>query len=153
MAKKRRNIVDNLNLVPFIDLFSTLIIFLLATAVWEQLATVPVSLGSSETNPIQMPSSPSDVKKINSDLKITINKDELILFDSGRSTRISRDELVTNEFAQIQEFADKARKKYTTKKDVVLSLSDEAVYSDLVTVMDKFLAVDFDQLIVMGAEF
>lgn len=147
---KRRAIVNNLNLVPFIDLFSTLIIFLLATAVWDQLASVPVTLGTSDSNPIKLPSNPSDLKKINADLKVSINKDEIILIEMGKSTRIAREDLIPTDFSQVQEFAAAARVKFVDKKDVVLEMADESVYSDLVVVMDKFLAEDFDQLVVMG---
>ena len=48
--------------------------------------------------------------------------------------------------------ADNARMKYPTKHDVVLQVADDAPYEDLVSVMDQFLARDFDQLVVMGAE-
>lgn len=149
---RRKGMTTNLNLVSFIDLFSTLIIFLLVTSVWEQLAAVPVSLGSTETHPIQMPSSPSDIKKVNADLKVIIDKAGVVLFDSGKSTRIAREALLGSDFSQLEAFVSQSRQKYADKRDVVLSLADDAIYSDLVTVMDKFLAEDFDQLIVMGAE-
>src|SRR5579883_1762008 len=35
-----------LNLVPFIDLLSTLVLFLLVTAVWLQIAAIPASVDS-----------------------------------------------------------------------------------------------------------
>jgi len=143
----------NLNLVPFIDLFSTLIIFLLSTAVWEQLAAVPVNLGNSDQNKINMPTSKEEAKLVKGDLKVFIKKDAIELFDQGQTTRFSRDQLVGSRFEAVVQFADNSRLKYPTKNDVVLQVDDDAVYEDIVTVMDKFLARDFDQLVVMGAEF
>ena len=142
----------NLNLVPFIDLFSTLILFLLSTAVWEQLAAVPVNLGSSDQNKISMPTSKEEAKLVTSDLKVLIKKDSVELFDQGNTTRFAREELAGSAFDAVMQFADNARTKYPTKNDVVLQVDDDAIYEDIVTVMDKFLARDFDQLVVMGTE-
>jgi biopolymer transport protein ExbD len=152
MAKKRREFIDNLNLVPFIDLFSTLIIFLIATAVFDQLASVPVSLGSTEQEQIQRPASPADTKRVTADIKVTISQNRVELFDAGRVVRVSREELLAQKFEQVAQFAQQVRGKYVEKKDVVFSVADNAVYSDLISSMDQFLANNFDQLIVMGAE-
>src|SRR4051812_39571420 len=46
-----------LNLVPFIDLLSSLVLFLLITAVWMQIGTVPVDVESKGRG--QAPPSPS----------------------------------------------------------------------------------------------
>jgi biopolymer transport protein ExbD len=143
----------NLNLVPFIDLFSTLIMFLLSTAVWEQLAAVPVNLGSSDQNKISMPTSKEEAKLVTSDLKVTVKKDSVELSDQGNITRFGRDELAGSKFEAVLEFADNARVRYPTKNDVVIQVDDDATYEDIVAVMDKFLARDFDQLVVMGSEF
>lgn len=46
----------NLNLVPFIDLLSTLVLFLLLTVVWVQIAAVPASVdskGKSSVSPAE----------------------------------------------------------------------------------------------------
>jgi biopolymer transport protein ExbD len=40
------NLNVELNLVPFIDLFSSLVLFLLVTAVWLQVGTIPASVES-----------------------------------------------------------------------------------------------------------
>jgi len=142
----------NLNLVPFIDLFSTLIIFLLSTAVWEQLAAVPVNMGNSDQNKVSMPNSKEEAKLVKSDLKVFIRKDSIELFDQGRTTQVTRDELVNNGFEAVLLFADEARAKYPIKNDVVIQADDDSTYEDIVAVMDKFLARNFDQIVVMGAE-
>ena len=40
------NLNVELNLVPFIDLLSSLVLFLLVTAVWLQVSTIPASVQS-----------------------------------------------------------------------------------------------------------
>ncbi|MEO5666863.1 MAG: biopolymer transporter ExbD [Bdellovibrionota bacterium] len=142
----------NLNLVPFIDLFSTLIIFLLSTAVWEQLAAVPVNLGNSDQQKVSMPNSKEEAKLVKSDLKVFIKKDSIELFDQGKSTTLTREQLISSQYEGVLQFADEARLKYPTKNDVVIQADDDATYEDIVAVMDKFLARNFDQLVVMGSE-
>lgn len=152
MAKKRRELNNNLNLVPFIDLFSTLIIFLLATAVWEQLAVVPVQLGSSDKNQIQMPSSSADAKKVKAEIKVSIGNARIVLVDRGNRKSYTREEAIANDYELVAEFANKAREtRKEDKREVVFEVSDKAQYQDLIGTMDKFLAVKFDELIVMGA--
>ncbi len=152
MARKRRDIVDNLNLVPFIDLFSTLIIFLLATAVWDQLSAVPIQLGSTDQKKVEMPSGTAAAKRIQAELKVTIEPTSMVLFDKGRSKRISREEAVANNFEAIAEFAKEAREsRGLDKREVVVEVSDKAIYEDLIGTVDQFLAVNFDQLIILGA--
>jgi biopolymer transport protein ExbD len=121
--------------------------------VWEQLAAVPVNLGSSDQNKISMPTSKEEAKLVTSDLKVTVKKDSVELSDQGNITRFGRDELAGSKFEAVLEFADNARVRYPTKNDVVIQVDDDATYEDIVAVMDKFLARDFDQLVVMGSEF
>jgi biopolymer transport protein ExbD len=45
-----------LNLVPFIDLLSTLVLFLLVTAVWLQVAAIPTSVKSKGRSASSVPS-------------------------------------------------------------------------------------------------
>jgi biopolymer transport protein TolR len=42
----------DLNLVPFIDLLSSLVLFLLITAVWVQISAIPTGLDSKGSTPI-----------------------------------------------------------------------------------------------------
>jgi biopolymer transport protein ExbD len=46
--QKNGNLNVDLNLVPFIDLLSMLVLFLLITAVWLQVAALPASLDSNK---------------------------------------------------------------------------------------------------------
>src|SRR5687768_15709756 len=47
----RKNVDVNINLVPFIDMMSCLVAFLLITAVWTNVAQIPSSVGGSSQNP------------------------------------------------------------------------------------------------------
>lgn len=56
----KRNFNVDLNLVPFIDLLSTLVLFLLVTTVWMQVSMLPIGVGvkSSPSVGTNQPSKP-----------------------------------------------------------------------------------------------
>ncbi|MBS1983649.1 MAG: biopolymer transporter ExbD [Bdellovibrionales bacterium] len=142
--------VDNLNLVPFVDLFSTLIIFLISTAVWDDLAAVKVNLGAQDKPSVEVQPNP-DIKKIKSDVKITVSDSGIEIFDQGKSTRYAKtgDQM---DFTPIEQFLAATRAKYVDKRDMLIFATDAAVYEDVVAVMDRSIAQNFTDLIVTGQE-
>jgi biopolymer transport protein ExbD len=151
MARKRREMISNLNLVPFIDLFSTLILFLISTAVFDQLAVLPINMGNPDAPDISVPS-PSEARKIEANVKVTLTDKTIELFDSGERRVIDREQVVASAYDDIRAFAENARAKHPEKRDVVISASDVAVYEDLIAIMDRLLEQNFDQLVVMGSD-
>lgn len=147
---RRKNLNPELNLVPFIDLFSTITIFLIATAVWDDLAQVNIQLGSD--NKGGAVSMPVDAKKVESNVKITVGVDFIELFDDGKRTRLNRDEQFEEGFdmEQVDAFVANVREVLPEKKDMLIMSDDNAVYSALVGVMDQCLKYNFEELIVAG---
>src|SRR3954467_14220044 len=80
-GKKSTNV--ELNLVPFIDLLSTLICFLLITAVWQQINVL--SANSSSTTSSDS-ATPPDVKKV--ELNVSLLLDHLEVSEDKKSTKI-----------------------------------------------------------------
>ena len=82
----------------FIDLFSTLIMFLIATSVWQQLAAVPVNLGgpSAEDRTVSQPNK-NDIKSVKSDVRITLAKESVVLFDNGVTKTFTMNEAKAND--------------------------------------------------------
>ncbi|HVJ65690.1 MAG TPA: biopolymer transporter ExbD [Bdellovibrionota bacterium] len=138
---------SNLNLVPFIDLFSTMIIFLIITAVFDQLAAVQINMGAEDKPADAVPATP--IKKIEASLKVTIHEDSIELFDAGQREVINKQD-GEYDFAPVRAFAEAAREKYPEKKDVVVFSDDKAKYKDLVSVMDEFLGESFTEVVVTG---
>lgn len=68
--RDRKNLSIELNLVPFIDLLSTLVLFLLVTTVWMQISMLPIGISS------QKEKSPS-IDKPPPKLKLKITKTEI----------------------------------------------------------------------------
>lgn len=148
--KKRKLDAGALNLVPMIDLFSMIIIFLIVTAAFDQLAQMKINMGSEDAaeTVIKQP-----VKEIQASLKITIFPDRLDLQDQGRVVRIEKqpDDEEYN-WDELNEFLMNARVNYPEKKDIVIFSSDKVEYGYVVTVMDFALSQDFNELVVSGVE-
>jgi biopolymer transport protein ExbD len=155
----RRHYAQDLNLVPFIDFFSTLIIFLMMTVVFDKLAAVQINMGAEDTSSkIQVPK--DSVKKIEASLKITLTKNQATLFDAGKTTVLNKEPGVDESGHPIErfnpdalkEFMANARAKYPDKKDIVVFSTDDAVYADLIAVLDSGLSEKFTELVVTGTE-
>lgn len=150
LGGRGRGKVTNLNLVPFVDLFSTLIIFLISTAVWDELAAVKTSMGAQDRPSVEVPKN-QDIKKIKSDVKITVTDSGIELFDAGRTNRIAKngDQF---DYTEVEQFLADVRAKYIDKKDMLVMATDAAVYEDVIAVMDRSLQQNFDEIIVTGQE-
>ncbi len=150
---KSREAINDLNLVPFVDLFSTLILFLMATAVFDQLASVPINMGSNE-NPSTSRSDDGKAigKKITSTVLVQINETDMVFSDSGKTTKIAIEAAQKSEYAAVAEFMRNARKQHNDLREIVVNSTDKAKYGDIVAVMDEALAQNFDQLVVTGEE-
>ena len=136
-----------LNLVPFIDLFSTLICFLLITAAWNNLETVevgapPKSVDQRDQNDIPFEPPPSQPKVV---LSATLMTDRLILAEDNNS----------KEFVHIGGKPDinglgdtlrAWRQKYPNRNDVVLASDNRAPYKNLIILMDVFRSEKFAEV-------
>lgn len=150
--KGRKSFATNVNLVPFIDLFSTLIIFLLSTAVWDQLAVIQMNLGAQDKATVEAPK--EELKKVTSNVKITISDSYIEVFDEGKAEKVERPKDSKDDFdyALVEKFLDGIRSKYPEKKDMLVFATDASSYKDLVGVLDRSLGRNFNELIVTGLE-
>ncbi|MCS6838785.1 MAG: biopolymer transporter ExbD [Bdellovibrionaceae bacterium] len=136
-----------LNLVPFIDLMSVLITFLLITAVWTQVTMI--QLGSSvygKKNPDATEPPPPlseelvlKLEILESGYVLTVGKEKMKLplidggfDDSGLIARLER-----------------VKKMNPNKNDAVLTMVDQLPYERLIRSMDAFLMAGFTQLSVL----
>lgn len=139
-----RAVSVELNLVPFIDLMSVLITFLLITAVWTQVSMIQIgsSLYSkkddSKTPPIKPPH--ADVV-----LKVDVKIDGYVLTVGTQAISLpkaggSYDQAALS--AQLQ----RVKQLYPDKVDGVVSMSDEIPYENLIHTMDTFLIAGFPNI-------
>ena len=133
-----------LNLVPFIDLMSVCIIFLLITAVWTQVSMIQLgsSIYSKKTSdkPITPPPFSEVVLRVDvlkEGFRILLGKD-LMSIPKLSNGNYDKKGLI----AQLKE----AKKQYPEKMDGVASVRDEVYYKHLISAMDALLIAGFSQV-------
>ncbi len=141
----RRNSNIELNLVPFIDLMSVLITFLLITAVWTQVSMIQI--GSSIYGKKTDDMTPPPPQEENVVLKVDIKTVGYVLTVGKQAMSIP---LVNGEYdepgllAQLQ----RAKQLYPKKNDAVVTMADELPYENLIRGMDTLLKSGFPQISV-----
>ncbi|MFZ4402553.1 MAG: ExbD/TolR family protein [Pseudobdellovibrionaceae bacterium] len=140
----RQKNVD-LNLVPFIDLMSVLITFLLITAVWTQVSMIQIGTSiyakKTDDKPI-VPPPHSDIP-----LKVDVKSTGYTLTVGKQVISLP---LLQGQFddaglvAQLQ----RVKELYPEKKDAVVTVADEMPYEHLIKAMDNILQSGFPQISV-----
>lgn len=132
-----------LNLVPFIDLLSALICFLLITAVWQELDSMSSNAppkASSEMPDKPQAAPPLEQKKVL--LTVALGTDKIDASEDEKTTSIpylggepDLDRLTT----VLREW----KNQYPDRKDLVLATDNKAKYKYLVQMMDLFIKEQF----------
>ena len=136
----KRNVNVELNLVPFIDLLSTLICFLLITAVWSQISVI--STNTSQTTTSDSPTPPDD-KKV--DLNVSILLDHI---EAAEGTNITKIPYVNGEpdYKTLLTLLDGWKAKYPDRTDLVLHSDSQAIYKYLIRIMDTAAEAHFEDV-------
>ncbi len=147
---KRSGVVD-LNLVPFIDLMSVCIIFLLITAVWTQVSMI--QLGSSvyaqkvdDTPPAvvtPLAEIPFRIDVLSRGYKVVLGSQIELIPISRRGEYDHR---------ALQKSLKKIKKSYPQKIDVVVTAEDQMLYKNLIKAMDVLLAQGFSGITIATGE-
>ena len=144
------NIAVELNLVPFIDLMSVCIIFLLITAVWTQVSMIQLgsSLYSKKTTaePIGDPppyaNIPFRINVLETGFDILIGKERIGIPLKGRKY---------NEKALLKEIK-KIKAIYPEKNDAVVASRDRVKYENIIGAMDALLNGGFPEVVIATGE-
>ena len=141
----KRNADFEVNLVPFIDLMSTCICFLLITAVWTQVSMIQI--GSSiygkknDTGQVEQPAR----EQVN--LRVSVTHQGYNVAIGKQSLRIPMlgtdydDKSLLNELKNI-------KAKYPDKTDEIISLSDDIKYDELIKGMDALMNGGFPEIAI-----
>ena len=148
----RREVNYELNIVPFIDLMSVCIIFLLLTAVWTQVSMIQI--GSSVYGKRQ--DDQDDSKKpprpeVN--LEVLVDKRGYTVV-VGQETPVSIPRVAGGD-GQL-EYDQRnlilvlrgVKNKYPDKKDALIALQDDLVYENLIQGMDSLLLAGFPEVAI-----
>lgn len=134
------------NLVPFIDLMSVLITFLLISAVWTQVSMIQMgsSIAGKKTEEKMAPLPPqSDVV-----LKIEIRKTGYTVTVQKQVTQIP---ILSTGFddAKLIELLNSVKVKFPEKTNGALAMADELPYENLIKGMDALLKAGFSNIEIL----
>ncbi|MCA9494088.1 MAG: biopolymer transporter ExbD [Myxococcales bacterium] len=137
----------SLNLVPFIDLLSTLITFLIATAVWVELSSMPVDQALSDPNspppPPQDPPPPPP-------LTVHVRADGVWV---GRKVEEGRNLAVVGEsydWEGVEKEIESDRRSFPDEEQVVLVTDDGVEYKHMIKALDLTRKYEYDKSLLGG---
>lgn len=149
-GKGRSTSVD-VNIVPFIDLMSVLVIFLLITAVWSQVSMIQIgsSIYGKKTNDEKAEPPPRAEVVFRVDIK-PFGHRVIVGTQTIEIPKIGPDYDLVKLTAELK----KVKEIYPDKVDCVVTMSDDLAYVHLINGMDVLLQSGFPQISVAtgGAE-
>jgi biopolymer transport protein TolR len=133
-----------LNLVPFIDLLSTLICFLLITAAWQELDSMASNAPPKST--AEMPDTPQPTPNPNEPKKamliLAIGTDKIDMSEDDKTINIP---FVNGEpdLDRLTSVLRDWKTRFPDRKDLVLATDNKAKYKYLVLMMDTLKNENF----------
>ena len=137
-----------LNLVPFIDLMSVLITFLLISAVWTQVSMIQI--GSSiygkkiEETPTVASAPNPEIEKV---VKLEVRASGYILTIGKELLSVPKSNGQFDDQSLLLQL-ERAKKMYPQKLDAVIAVADEMSYEVLIRGMDSLLKAGFPEISV-----
>ena len=128
------------NLVPFIDLLSCLIAFLLMTAVWQQIAMIQTNEGTSS----------GQTTRNDFTLALYVYNDRQDLAIGDKSTISLKKIKGQYDLPGLQRQLATLKAKYPNKKDILILTQDKVVYKDLISTMDTVIGSDLPNITLSG---
>jgi len=132
----KKSLDMELNLVPFIDLLSCLISFLLITAVWTQISAVP----AHSTGNLQKDPPPPDPNDHTIPIRVTLTDRGYTLSLASEAKDIpktSKDGRLGYDTKQLTELLKAVKAKIPEQRAVTMAAEDTVAYEDLSETMDQ----------------
>lgn len=146
-GKGRKGVDAELNLIPFIDLLSTCILFLLMTAVWVQISRMSAfSQPSGEATISHSEVSSINQAKEDRDIDILIRTQGIELKKDDKSLGVF-------DFAQLEAKLDQLKADYAQEPKgpkVSLRAADDVIYDDVIGVLDLVFTRNWTNVTVGG---
>ena len=140
-----KSINVELNLVPFIDLMSVCIIFLLITAVWTQVSMIQI--GSSvygKRNDVEQAEPPPRPEIA---FRLDVTNSGFVINLGKTQSRIPKLNGQWNEQGLLTALQE-IKTKYPEKNDAIIMMADDLKYQDLILGMDSLLVGGFPEISV-----
>lgn len=142
-GKGRPTNVD-VNIVPFIDLMSVLVIFLLITAVWTQVSMIQI--GSSVYGQKTSDEDPKPPPRAEIPFRLDIKRDGHAILLGKKYTPINKNAQGEYDYPTLIEALKRVKELYPEKVDAVVTMNDELKYEFLIGGMDALLQSGFPQI-------
>ena len=145
-SKGRKSVDADLNLIPFIDLLSVCILFLLMTAVWVHISKMSAfSQPSGEATISHSEVSSIHEAKEERDFDFLVKPGGVEIKEDGKSLGVF-------DLEKLGLKIDSLKSKFTDPKGPKISLraADEVVYEDVITVLDMLFTRQWTQITVGG---
>ncbi len=140
---------DDLNLVPFIDLFSVLICFLIMTAVWNQIEALSTNVDSvTSSDGAAAQENPNQRKET---LTVTLLRDRMEMAESvsvGARTLREKNYKIAYlgpnlDHDKISRVLNDWKRRYPKKEDIILNTDNQILYDRLIKVFDTLVGAGY----------
>ena len=145
----KRTVNYELNIVPFIDLMSVCIIFLLLTAVWTQVSMIQIGSSIYGKRTDDQESQPPPRPEIN--LELIVNQSGYTVIvgqDSIPIPRIQGEEGIEYDQRNLILTLKGVKDRYPDKKDAMIAVEEDLVYENLIQGMDSLLLSGFPEVAI-----
>lgn len=136
----KRSANAEINLVPYIDLLSTLICFLLITAVWQQVSVITTNSTTTPPSEDSFNPNPIDPNKVDLSLKIFADRIELT---AGKDTQKVNSNSVGIDKSSIKSILQSWKKQYPDKQDITINSEAKVPYKLLIQTMDVLIEENY----------
>lgn len=136
----KRDVNAELNLVPYIDLLSTLICFLLLTAVYNQIASI--STNASEATASES-ATPPDPNRVDLSVSLFLDRIEAKIGTEVVPVPHRGDDIDKEALLQV---LTNIKNRFPDRKDMTLNSDSQAQYKLLISTMDALAEADFPDI-------
>lgn len=128
----------DIDLTAMLDLFSTLICFLLLTAAWMQVEALSTNVENVTSS--DSPANPDNQQK-KVQLVVTLLRNEVQMAEDDKSRKfpVQLDEKGALVLEQMKSILADWRQKYPDRKDIVLNTENEVPYKHMITAFDTMV--------------
>lgn len=138
---KKRELDKPLNLIPFISFLSVVVSFLIATAAWNQLVQIEITLPSQGA-----PSEKKDPNKPELSLTIIVTEDELQIAGAGAALPPIPNKNGEYDLEALDKKLKDIQEKFPDNRNALVMVESEIIYEKVVNVVDVALQNGIDGL-------
>ena len=136
----KRSANAEINLVPYIDLLSTLICFLLITAVWQQVSVITTNSSTTPPSEDSFNPNPVDPNKVELSIKIFDNRLEM---SAGKDMRPIASNAGQLDRKSIKVVLKEWKRSYPDKPDITINSESQVPYKLLIQAMDILIEENY----------